>query len=101
MKQTNKKILTRIGITCLERNFGGLENSSKKIIEIFKDEYGLRYHNENFYENNLSVLDIIKINKVIFSYLFNRYCYIINLFSSSPIVVNNKNLYCHESLYFL
>ena len=49
-----KKILTEIGILCLDRNFGGLENSSNKIKEIFKEEYGHKFDenveiNKNFF----------------------------------------------------
>ena len=46
LAQNEKKILTEIAILCLNRNFGGLENSSSKIKEIFKKEYG-----HNFDEN--------------------------------------------------
>ena len=38
IKHNEKTILTEVGILSLERNFGGLENSTKKVKEIFKNE---------------------------------------------------------------
>ena len=54
LAKNEKKILTEIGILCLDRNFGGLENSSNKIKEIFKEEYGHKFDenveiNKNFF----------------------------------------------------
>ena len=60
LEQNEKKILTEVGILSLNRNFGGLENSSTRIIEIFKKEYGHNFDNE--VDMNFSVLDAIKKN---------------------------------------
>ena len=57
-----KKILTETAILCLNRNFGGLENSSNKIKEIFKKEYGYKYDEEVDVNGSFSVLDAIKKN---------------------------------------
>ena len=57
-----KIILTRIGITSLERNFGGLRDSCKKIKEIFKKEYGFKFDDNFDIKRNFSILDIIKSN---------------------------------------
>ena len=40
----NKNIMEEIGINCLIKNFDGLENSSVKIIEIFKSLYEKEYN---------------------------------------------------------
>ena len=60
LNKNEKKTLTEVGILCLNRNFGGLEGSSLKIISIFKKEYGHKYDEE--VEINFSVLDAIKKN---------------------------------------
>ena len=57
-----RRILTETAILCLNRNFGGLENSSNKIKEIFKKEYGYKYDEEVELNGNFSVLDAIKKN---------------------------------------
>ena len=60
--KNERRILTEVGILCLNRNFGGLENSSSKIKEIFKNEYGHKYDEEVDLEGSFSVLDAIKKN---------------------------------------
>ena len=60
VKKNERKILFEIGILNLERNFGGLENSSDDIKNIFKKEYGYKY-DENI-NNNYNILDSIKKN---------------------------------------
>ena len=62
LPQNEKKILTEIGILCLDRNFGGLENSSNKIKEIFKNEYGHKYDENIEINKNFSVLEAIQKN---------------------------------------
>ena len=58
--KNERRVLTEVGLLCLNRNFGGLEGSSSKIIEIFKKEYGHKFDEE--VEGNFSVLDAIKKN---------------------------------------
>ena len=60
--KNERRVLTEVGILCLNRNFGGLENSSSKIKEIFKKEYGHKYDEEVDLDGNFSVLDAIKKN---------------------------------------
>ena len=60
--KNEKRILTETAILCLNRNFGGLEDSSSKIKEIFKKEYGHKYEEDVDLEGNFSVLDAIKKN---------------------------------------
>ena len=55
------KILTEIGIRSLNRNFGGLENSNAKIIEIFEKKYAHKINGIEI-EKSFSVLDGIKKN---------------------------------------
>ena len=62
IEKNEKKILTEIGIKCLEINFGGLENSAKKIKELFKKECGHHFYLNYKIENNFSIVDIIKSN---------------------------------------
>ena len=59
-KKNRKTILTEIGIKSLERNFGGLENSTKTIIEKFEKQYGHKFDKQN--KKSHSILDIIKSN---------------------------------------
>ena len=54
------KVLTEVGNLSLDRNFGGLEDSSSKIKEIFKSEFGHKYDDDINYK--FSVLDAIKKN---------------------------------------
>ena len=61
-KINQNKILTKIGIISLERNFDGLEDSIKKIKEIFKKECGHIYDENYNLEDNTTVLDVIKKN---------------------------------------
>jgi hypothetical protein len=57
------KILTRVGISSLERNFGGLEDSIRKIKEIFKEQFGHKFDYENYNpEKSQSILEIIRNN---------------------------------------
>ena len=63
-KKNEEKLLARIAITSLERNFGGLENSTEKIKEIFKEEYGHQYNLESNPKSNFSILNIIEKNIV-------------------------------------
>ena len=58
-----KKVLTEVGLQTLDRNFGGLKDSNKKIKEIFKEKFSPNYEHLVDYENNpISILDIIKKN---------------------------------------
>ena len=56
------KILTLVGNISLDRNFGGLEDSSKKIKEIFKNELGYKYDTDIGLESKFSILEAIKKN---------------------------------------
>ena len=56
------KLLTDIGITCLERNFGGLEDSTKIITDIFERKFEYKYDNSENLKNKKSIVDIIKRN---------------------------------------
>ena len=58
--KNEKKILNEIGNLSLERNFGGLENSTNSIKNIFNKEYGNK-SNENI-ESSFNILKIIKEN---------------------------------------
>ena len=60
LEKNEKKVLTEVGILCLNRNFGGLEDSSSRIIGIFKKEFGHEFDEE--VDVNFSVLDAIKKN---------------------------------------
>ena len=60
--QNEKRVLTEVAILCLNRNFGGLEESSSHIKKIFKEEYGHKYDEAIPLEGNFSVLDAIKKN---------------------------------------
>ena len=60
LDKNENRILTEVGLLCLNRNFGGLEDSSTKIKEIFKNEYKHKYDEEA--EGDFSVLDAIKKN---------------------------------------
>ena len=62
LEKNEKKVLTEIGIRCLEINFGGLEDSTQIIKELFKKEYGHKYYNNNIFEKNSSIVEIIKSN---------------------------------------
>ena len=57
INELNKeKILTKIGLMSLTRNFGGLETSLKDIKKIFKDKY-VNYNEDESY--NYNILDCI------------------------------------------
>ena len=60
--KNEKRVLTEIAILSLNRNFGGLEDSSYNIKKIFKEEYGHKFDEEVDIEGNFSVLDAIKKN---------------------------------------
>ena len=60
LDKNERRVLSEVGILCLNRNFGGLEDSSSRIIEIFKNEYGHKFDEE--VDVNFSVLDAIKKN---------------------------------------
>ena len=63
-QKKENQYLTDIGITCLERNFGGLEDSTKVIIDIFKIKFEYKYDDTYNLENKKSIVDIIKTNIV-------------------------------------
>ena len=54
------RVLTEVGNLSLDRNFGGLEESSSKIKEFFEKEFGIRYDKDINYK--FSVLEAIKKN---------------------------------------
>ena len=56
------KVLTEIGVLCLNRNFGGLENSSTKINEIFKELFAYKYDQTIDFTKGFSVLNAVKKN---------------------------------------
>ena len=56
------KVLTEIAVLTLNRNFGGLEDSSSKINVIFKELYGHRYDVNVDFTKGFSVLNAIKKN---------------------------------------
>ena len=56
------KVLTEIGILSLNRNFGGLENSSTKINEIFKELFAYKYDQTIDFTTGFSVLNAVKKN---------------------------------------
>ena len=62
MKKNEKKVLTEVGIKCLEINFGGLEYSTKKIKELFKEEFGHKFYLNYDINKNINIVDIIKSN---------------------------------------
>ena len=62
LPKNEKKILTETAILCLNRNFGGLDNSSNKIKEIFKNKYGHKFDEDVDINGTFSVLDAIKKN---------------------------------------
>ena len=61
-KKKENKYLTDIGITCLERNFGGLEDSTNIIKDIFKKEFEYNYDESYYLKKKKSIVDIIKRN---------------------------------------
>ena len=57
-----KRILTEIGIHSLNRNFGGLDETNKKIIEYFKEQYKNDFDETVDINKSFSVLDAIEKN---------------------------------------
>ena len=62
IKHNEKTILTEVGILSLERNFGGLENSTKKVKEIFKNEFKHKFDESVKIDRKIDIFDIIKKN---------------------------------------
>ena len=62
IKHNEKTILTEVGILSLERNFGGLEDSTKKVKEIFKDEFKHKFDESIKIDRKIDIFDIIKKN---------------------------------------
>ena len=62
LAKNEKKVLTEVAILSLNRNFGGLEDSSSNIKKLFKGEYGHKFDEDVELEGNFSVLDAIKKN---------------------------------------
>ena len=62
LSKNEKKILSETAILSLDRNFGGLEYSSKKMKEIFKKLYWYNFDENVDIYNRFSLLDIIKKN---------------------------------------
>ena len=62
LEKNEKKILTEVGIKCLEINFGGLEYSTKKIKEIFKKEYSHHFFFNYDINKNINNIEIMKRN---------------------------------------
>ena len=62
ISNNESKVLTEVGIISLNRNFGGLEESTKKINEIFKKLYGHKYDDSIDFNKGFSVLSVIKKN---------------------------------------
>ena len=60
LNKNENKTLTEVGLLSLCRNFGGLENSTTKIIEIFKDLYKDKFDETVEISKGFSVLDAIK-----------------------------------------
>ena len=54
--------MTEVGILSLEINFGGLEDSTKKIKEIFKDEFKHKFDENIRLEDEMNLLEINKKN---------------------------------------
>ena len=61
-EKKENKYLTDIGLTCLERNFGGLENSTKIIMDIFKNKFEYKYDDSYNLKNKKTIVDIVKKN---------------------------------------
>ena len=61
-QKKESQYLTDIGITCLERNFGGLEDSTNTIKDIFEVKFEYKYDNTYNLKNKKSIVDIIKRN---------------------------------------
>ena len=62
IKHNERTILTEVGILSLERNFGGLEDSTKKVKEIFKDEFKHKFDESVKIDRKIDIFDIIKKN---------------------------------------
>ena len=92
LNNDRKKILTEAGLHALDRNFSGLEDSNKKIKELFKNLYKPNYEVRAELEKPLSVLDMINMN---ISGLNTRYLMLISEGNDSRDIVkyllNSKN----------
>ena len=62
LNNDKKKVLTEVGLYSLEQNFSGLEDSSSKIKDIFKEKYKYNYDPSVENDKPFSVLDAIKRN---------------------------------------
>ena len=84
LNNNRKKVLTEAGLHALDRNFSGLEDSNKKIKQIFKDLYKPNYDVRAEFEKPFSVLDAIKKN---ISDSNNRYLMLISEGSDARDIV--------------
>ena len=64
LPQKQKRILTEVGINSLNRNFGGLEETNTKILEIFKTQYKNKFDETVNINKSFSVLDAIEKNVI-------------------------------------
>ena len=62
ISDNESKVLTEVAIISLNRNFGGLEESSKIINKIFKELYSHKYDDTIDFKKGFSVLSAIKKN---------------------------------------
>ena len=62
VNQNEKNVLTEVGIYSLERNFGGLEESTRKVKEIFKTEFKHKFDENVKIDRKIDVLDMIEKN---------------------------------------
>ena len=62
LERNEKKVLTETGIRGLEINFGGLEDSTKKIKELFKIEYAHEFDLNCDINQKIPIIEIIKSN---------------------------------------
>ncbi len=73
--KNERRVLTENAIFCLNRNFGGLEDSSSKIKKIFKDQYHKFDENVDI-DGKFSILEVIKTNNIL--NINNRYLMLIS-----------------------
>ena len=62
IEKNENRTLTEVGIISLEINFGGLEDSIKKIKEIFKEEFKHKFDENVRIEDEMNLLEIIQKN---------------------------------------